>query len=74
MYDFICVIVCLCGCSLTIRRVKTHLFEREGGGLSPPDLFDRHPLAVDRFDSDGEETAQGVWAEQQRVIQSYQST
>lgn len=39
----------------------TDLFEGKGGCLSAADLFDRHPLAVDGFDSDGYEDAKRVW-------------
>ncbi len=40
----------------------TNLFEGKGCRLSTTNLFDRHPLAVDGFNRDGDECAQWVWA------------
>ena len=49
--------------------INTHLLQCEGGRLAPPHLLDRHALAMDRFDSNGQEVTQRIWAQQQRVIQ-----
>ena len=49
------------------------LLEGEGGGLSSTDLADRHALAVDGLDGYGDEGAQGVWAQQQGVVEADQA-
>ena len=54
-------------------RVASDLLEGEGGGLSAADLADRHALAVDGLDGDGDEGAQGVRAQQQGVVEADQT-
>lgn len=45
-----------------LNYFHTDLFEGEGCGLSTANLSDGHPLAVDGFNCDGDESAEGVWA------------
>lgn len=45
-----------------LNYFHTDLFEGEGRGLSTANLSDGHPLAVDGFNCDGDENAEGVWA------------
>lgn len=42
--------------------IAANLFQGEGRRLAAADLSDRHPLAVDGFNSDGDEGAQRVRA------------
>ena len=48
---------------------STHLLQCKGGSLAPTHLLDRHALAMDGFDSNRQEVTQGIWAQQQRVVQ-----
>lgn len=40
----------------------TNLFEGEGRRLATTNFSDRHPLAVDGFNGNGDEDAKWVWS------------
>lgn len=50
--------------------VHPYLFQGEAGRLAGAHLFDRHPLPVDAFDSDRDETSQRIRSQHQNVIQT----
>lgn len=52
----------------------TNLFEGEGRRLATTNFSDRHPLAVDGFNGNGDEDAKWVWSQEQRVVESNHST
>lgn len=56
--------------SLPDRRALD-FFQGERGRLPTAHFFNRHAFAVDGFDDDGDEDAQRIWTEEQRVVQPY---
>ena len=52
---------------------NANLFQRERAGLACANLTNRQPLAVNSFDSHWRELTEGIWAEQEYVIETNDS-